>query len=554
MKKANQPKPQVKTGAAKQAPKQKLSQRGRIICLCVLVAVILGALVGGFFGIRAALGYGRDFNYMNKDLSKYVKLSAEDVKNIVMTVAVDKPTEEDVEREIIALLVEHKTLDTENIDPDAVIANGSVVSIYYSGYLLSEDGDREYFSGGSNLSGNISSLIIGSATFMPGFEKGLIGIRPSETEMPTVIKEGKLSEGDVVYANIEGFHPEGKNLRLYGQRLELTPALDDVYGKGFYDLLVGSELGENLCSSLTTLESTKAGEGTFVYKNLRTLYKTEGGKAHTVETYFPLNYQEASLQGKTAYFDVYIQDTTSYKVPEYTDAFLTETVGIISEKLETYEGSTLTEKYRSYVREVLDEDYEERLLEATEKTFWEKIAEVAEVKSVPRSAWLEIYDGYIEDLETTYSDYLTSSGYTAAVYPFETFCKDYCRLEDGESYKTYVKNLSKQTAGEKIIFFYAIQLLEVAPSESELAKAYDETVTELAKQYSSLDESYYESQPDEEAKKKAYQEYITAIEDMKQDVKTALGEEYLLESAYYNYSFPKLLDLTKISYIGKGHE
>lgn len=554
MKKANQPKPQVKTGAAKQAPKQKLSQRGRIICLCVLVAVILGALVGGFFGIRAALGYGRDFNYMNKDLSKYVKLSAEDVKNIVMTVAVDKPTEEDVEREIVALLVEHKTLDTENIDPDAVIANGSVVSIYYSGYLLSEDGDREYFSGGSNLSGNISSLIIGSATFMPGFEKGLIGIRPSDTEMPTVIKEGKLSEGDVVYANIEGFHPEGKNLRLYGQRLELTPALDDVYGKGFYDLLVGSEIGENLCSSLTTLESTKAGEGTFVYKNLRTLYKTEGGKAHTVESYFPLNYQEASLQGKTAYFDVYIQDTTSYKVPEYTDAFLTETVGIISEKLDAYEGSTLTEKYRSYVREVLDEDYEERLLEATEKTFWEKIAEVAEVKSVPRSAWLEIYDGYIEDLETTYSDYLTSSGYTAAVYPFETFCKDYCRLEDGESYKTYVKNLSKQTAGEKIIFFYAIQLLEVAPSESELAKAYDETLTELAKQYSSLDESYYESQPDEEAKKKAYQEYITAIEDMKQDVKTALGEEYLLESAYYNYSFPKLLDLTKISYIGKGHE
>ena len=96
--------------------------------------------------------------------------------------------------------------------------------------------------------------------------------------------------------------------------------------------------------------------------------------------------------------------------------------------------------------------------------------------------------------------------------------------------------------------------MEVAPSESELAKAYDETLTELAKQYSSLDESYYESQPDEEAKKKAYQEYITAIEDMKQDVKTALGEEYLLESAYYNYSFPKLLDLTKISYIGKGHE
>ena len=554
MKKANQPKAQVKTGAAKQAPKKKLSRRGRIVCLCVLVAVILGALVGGFFGIRAALGYGRDFNYMNKDLSGYVKLSAEDVKNIVLSVAVDKPTDEDVEREIIALLVEHKVLDTENTDPDAVIANGSVVNICYSGYLLSEDGDREYFSGGSNLSSGISSLIIGSASFVPGFEEGLIGIRPSDTVMPTVIKEGKISEGDVVYANIEGFHPEGKNLKLYGQRLEITPALDDVYGKGFYDLLIGSELGGgNLCASVTTLESTKAGEGTFVYKNLRTLYKTEGGKAHTVQSYFPLSYQEASLQGKTAYFDVYIKDTTTHTIPEYTDAFLTETVGIIPERLDAYEGNTLTEKYRSYVREVLEEDYETRLLEATEETFWEKIAEIAEVKRVPRSAWLEIYDGYIEDLETTYADYLESSGYTEAVYPFETFCKDYCRLEEGESYKTYVKNLSKQTAGEKIIFFYAIQLLGVAPNESELEKAYDETLTELAKQYNTLDESYYESQPDEESRKKAYEEYIASIEKLKGELKAALGEEYLWESAYYNYSFPKLLELTKISYVGKGH-
>ncbi len=550
----------AKKSSAKKAPamekkKSKLSARGRrILWLSVLCAVILGAVVGSVFAIRAFLGYGRDFYYMDKDLSKYVTISAEDLKNIKMSVSVDKPTEEDVEREIIALLVEHKVLDTENTDSDALIANGSVVSLYYSGYLLSEDGDREYFSGGSNLSSGVSSLIIGSASFVPGFEEGLIGLRPSDTEIPTVIKEGKLSEGDVVYVNVEGFHPGGKNLKFYGQRLVLTPDLDEQYGKGFYELLVGSEIGENVCSSMTLLESATEGEGDFAYKTVRSLYKTEGGKAHTVETYFPLNYQEASLKGKTAYFDVYIQDTTTHVLPEYTDTFLTETVGIIPEKLEAYEGSTLTEKYRSYVREVLEEDYETRLLEATEESFWKKVAEISVVNRVPRSAMLEIYDDYIEDLESTYRDYLTSSGYTEAVYPFETFCTEYCRLEEGESYKKYVKNLAKQTAGEKIIFFYAIQLLEVAPSESELMAAYDETLTDLAKQYSSLDESYYESQPDEESKKKAYEEYIAGIEKTKQQLKGALGEEYLLESAYYNFSFPKLLELTKISYVGKGHE
>ena len=533
----------------------KLSARARrAIWLSVLVAVVLGALVGGFFAIRSALGYGRDFNYMDKDLSRYVTISAEDLKKIAMTVSVDKPTAADLEREITALLVQYKTLATDETDPDAVIRNGSAVSLYYSGYLLSKEGNREYFSGGSNLSSSAYALVIGSASFVPGFEEGLIGLRPSDTEVPTVVKEGVLSEGDVVFVNIEGSHPAGSNLAFYGQRLVLTPALDEEYGKGFYELLLGSKIGDNVCSSLTLLESAKEGEGDFAYKNLRSLYKIEGGKAHTVETYFPMNYTEASLQGKTAYFDVYIEHTTSHIVPELTETFLTDTVGIIPEKLADYEGSTLVERYRSYVWDVLEEDYETRLLEATEESFWEKIAAIAVVKRVPRSAMLEIYDGYMEDLASTYQEYLQSSGYTEALYPFDTFCMDYCRLEEGQSYKKYIKALSRQTAGEKMIFFYAIQLLEVAPSASELAEAYEDILDEFAKQNSLLDENYYESQETEEEKKEAYEAYITELEKTKVALVETLGEEYFLESAYYNYSFPKLLALTKITYEGAGHE
>ena len=544
----------VPAGAVKKSGKQKLSRGRRIVLFVLLLAVSLGALVGGFFGIRALLGYGRDFNYMEADLSKYVTLSAEDVRNISMTVRVDKPTEEDVEREITALLVEYKTLAPGESDPDAVIQNGSVVSFYYSGYLLGTDGGKEYFSGGSNLSSAAQDdpyeLVIGSASFISGFESGMVGLRPSDTEIPTVITEGTLSEGDTVYVNIAGFHPNGKGMNLYGQRLVLTPALDEEYGEGFYELLLGAELNSRLCSDTMTMEGA---QGSFVYTNICPIYKTEGGRAHTVECYFPMNYGEENLNGKTAYFEVYIKDTTSHELPALTDTFLTDTVGVLPEKLADYEGSSLVEKYKSYVREILEEDYQVRLWEASEESFWEKIVSVAEVKRVPRAALLEIYDEYMDSLEQTYRDYLANTGYTEKIYPFATFTKDYFQLADGESYKDRVKANAEQTAGEKMIFFYAIQLLGVEPSETELREASEKILEDLAKENCLLDESYYEGKTDPEEKKAAYDEYVSELNTTREALRETLGEEYLLESGYYNHSFPKLLALAKIKYVGRGH-
>lgn len=537
---------------SKKQPKNGLSRRGRILLFILIGVLSLGALVGGFFGIRAMLGYGRDFNYIESDLSRYVTLSAEDLKNIKMTVRVDKPTDADVDGEILALLVQYKTLADGEPNPDAVIKNGSAVTLFYSGYLLADNGSREYFSGGSNLSASATTLVIGSGSFIPGFEEGLVGVRPSDTQVPTVLTEGAIQDGDIVYANLVGFHPNGKAIALYGQRLEISPALDEEYGDGFYSMLVGSNLDVNLCDENTVFASKK-GEGDFLYTNIRALYKTEGEKPYTVEGYFPWNYGQDHLNGKTAYFDVYIQDTTTYDLPEFTDAFLTDTVGILAEKLEDYEGNSLTEKYRTYVMETLMADYETRLLDAAEESFWQKIAEIAEVKRVPRAAMLEVYDGYIENMQSTYEEYLANSGYTEAVYPFTTFAAEYLQLESGENYKKHVRELAKQTAGEKMIFFYGIQLLNVAPNEKELSEAYEDVLYEMAKQYSTLDESYYESQTDPEKKQEAYEAYVEAIDKTKAELLNVLGEEYFLESAYYNFSFPKLLSLAKIKYVGRGH-
>ena len=542
----------VPTAAPVQKKRKVLSRgflRGAVIGLAA--AILCGAGIFGFCMIQRHAG----FNYMEADLSRYVILSPESMKNITLTVRVDKPTEKDVEQSLLALRVQHKYRpDGMEIDPDALIENGSTVELYYVGYTLSASGVKQYFSGGSNLSGSAYELVIGSGSFISGFEEGLIGIHPSDTEVPTVIKSGTISEGDVVYVNLKGFHPDGSAIAQYGMPLTVTPEIDAVYGEGFYDLLVGSEIGDSLVSKSLLLSGSEENGGDFVYTNIVSLYKTEGGKAHTVETYFPLDYSEASLQGKTAYFDVYVKTNTAFLLPELTDAFLTDTVGILPEKLSDYEGESLVEKYKTYVREALESEYNEALFSASEESFWEKIVAVAKLKRVPAAATQEVYEEYMLSLRSTYEEYLQSAGYTETEYPFNVFGCDYFQMDRGSNYKKEVRRIAQQTAGEKMIFFYAIQACGVMPSESELKAAYEDSLLEYAKMNTLLDESYYEDKTDPDEYAAAYQEYLTDLEKTKAELLKIRGEEYFLESAYYNYGFVRLLDLAKITYVGKGHE
>ena len=547
--------PAVKQSPAAQRKKRERKPIPKAVLRGILIGVIaLFVLGAGFTGIYIARAHA-GFNYMEAKLSRYVKLSPEAIENIKLTVRVDKPTEKDVEQSLTALLVQYKYRpeDMED-DPDAPIANGSTIELYYIGYTLSKSGERMYFSGGSNLSSTPYELVIGSGSFISGFEEGLVGVRPSDTEVPTVTEDGVLSEGDTVYINLKGFHPNGSAIEQYGMPIELTPALDALYGEGFYELLLGSEIGENLSSKTVVLQGGEGNDGDFVYTNIRTVYKSVGGKSHTVEAYFPLDYDEASLQGKTAYFDVYVKSNTAFLLPEMTDAFLTDTVGILSEKLADFEGESLVEKYKSYVRETLESDYLQSLYTACEESFWTELAEVAKVKRVPAAATKEVYDEYLLSLDSTYQEYLQSAGVTEESYPFGTFARDYFQLEKGQSYKKKVWEMAKQTAGEKMIFFYAIEACGVMPSESELAEEYEASLLEYAKMNSLIDESYYENVTDPEEKEEAYATYLAELETTKQELLNIRGEEYFLESAYYNYGFERLLGMAKITYEGKGHE
>ena len=76
-------------------------------------------------------------------------------------------TEEEVQEEIDYFLASNP--DTRPIEGKTVIEDGDTVNIDFVGYL-----DGEPFEGGSSREGGFN-LTIGSGSFIPGFEEGLIG-------------------------------------------------------------------------------------------------------------------------------------------------------------------------------------------------------------------------------------------------------------------------------------------------------------------------------------------------------------------------------------------
>ena len=100
-------------------------------------------------------------------LEDCVKLG--EYKGLDLTLEVEEVTDDYLDTYISYLLD-----PVETDDPDAAVAEGDVVNIDYEGKL-----DGEAFDGGTAQG---YDLEIGSGTFIPGFEDGLIGMKKGETK------------------------------------------------------------------------------------------------------------------------------------------------------------------------------------------------------------------------------------------------------------------------------------------------------------------------------------------------------------------------------------
>lgn len=119
------------------------------------------------------------YDYMANDMSAFVALSKEQYAAFQINVGKDYViTDEVIEQQLKSMLYKYATATngTEQVK-DQPIRYGDKAYIYYRGEV-----DGKEFEGGSNMSDKTPyGLGIGSGSFIPGFEDGLIGVVPAET-------------------------------------------------------------------------------------------------------------------------------------------------------------------------------------------------------------------------------------------------------------------------------------------------------------------------------------------------------------------------------------
>ena len=118
---------------------------------------------------------------------------------------------------------------------DRAIVNGDTVYLYYEGIL-----DGVAFEGGSNMSDvQPAELVIGSGTFIPGFEEALIGIIPNQTSKEKTVPLNLTFPKDYHSADLAG---KSVVFNVYVEYIaEFTPA---EYNEDFVTKTVGFKTEE----------------------------------------------------------------------------------------------------------------------------------------------------------------------------------------------------------------------------------------------------------------------------------------------------------------------
>ncbi len=112
---------------------------------------------------------GKDFVF-KVTFTPYPEVKLGEYKGLSIEKKIDEVTDEDVDKQIEVIRGNNaKLIDTEE---DAKIKDGDFITLDYEGFI-----DGEAFEGGL---GKSRPLTIGSGTFIPGFEEGLIGCKVNE--------------------------------------------------------------------------------------------------------------------------------------------------------------------------------------------------------------------------------------------------------------------------------------------------------------------------------------------------------------------------------------
>ena len=518
--------------AKRRAARKKMALR--------ILAAILGVavLVGIVFGI-VMLIINRPINYFKNSLSSYVYISEEDYKNVSVVDTVPNIPELYLENQILQLRAKHKgeAVGTGSSLETVQLSAGDEVELRYIGYLLGENGERRLFDGGCNFYGEVKPFEIGSGLFSVGFELGLLGKNTADYATLERHIEGEVRPGDTIRYTATVIYPNGKSDYQVSNFAELgTEDSHGLYGKDFDEFFIGKTIGEKLTDEdgETALSFTAESEdGTLVYTDITVSVacRVSEGEPLTVKVYFPHDYGSEELNGKEAYFDVYVTRGIEFEAPEYNDEFITEKLKLTEESLSAYEGDTLTEKHKNMLRAEIAEQYETDLREVIENSLWEYYLECAEIKRLPAKEVNSFHESYVEDVYRQYEDQGKAYGYSGV----DSYAIAIYDLDEGTDWIAYLKEEAEKAVKMKLIFHYICNKEGISLDEDKMR----EEGKALEDEY--LDE-YLADLGCTRDKYDTEEEYREVVEESRAEMLEYYGEDFFEYEVFYTYAMDIILE------------
>ncbi len=502
----------------------------------IIISAIAGALIIALvLGIVFSLLPGKKFSYTESALSEYIEISEEDYKGYTVSIKKQEATDADVERKIMRLLYQNRgaqVLGGATIYAEP-IEIGDEVNIYYRGYVVDENGREITFE--DNTLRNKVTLGVGSLAFASGFEESLIGVIPwehnynPETDRFT---SGLVESGDVIYVSYTAIYPDGTSAKRQNDRIDLKAmGVDGLYGEGFSDFIVGSEIAKALDA-----KTFAYGDGEVVYAdmtvNSAVRYKNP---PLTLDATFPLDYETVELRGKTVKFDVYFNGMICYTPAVYDEAFITETLKLTAEALAEYEGGTIIEKHRALLFAEAEADSVELKETLISEQIWAHLNEKVNVKKLPSDEVALVYEQVYGTLIQEYNSY-----YQFLYSSIDAYARAKYNLSSYDSITAVMENEAKSIVTEKLIFYYIARAEKLLPTGEAFSAAYDALVLEHLNYF--IETSYKE----ELDKITDEQEKNQKIEQIKAEMLEYYGEGYFEELVYYEAALDKIFEFATV--------
>lgn len=538
------------TRAEREAEELKKYKRTRLI-LVIMAAVALAAILAAIIvGIIVAVQSNEKVDYMNDDLSKFVFISEDDYKKFPVNLKVDPIDEMAIDTALAEALYSMRG-DAEydgvsyNVPIKSgirdVIQAGDDAYIYYIGYELDKNGERQYFGGGCNFSEEVPGQVgIGSGGFITGFESGLIGKKPNEHSTLSVIKDRGIEYGDYVVLTYTVIS-DGSGDSADGKDVSVTVKLeggvtDKKYGVGFEAALLGKTVGKIDGTINTTLGTEK-----LKYTDVTVGRVLRGGdNPITVEARFPREYpKDNTLAGKTVYFDVYVKKMTFYETPEIDESFVTERLKMTLDDIKKYadEGASLLECYRGYLAGNIKSAMLDSAASTIRGAMWDHFNSKVVVKRLPEGEVRDYYNDYIDDI---YEEYDNNKSYYSS---FEEFVATYLQLDDPKAvgWERKVREQAELAVTEKLVFYYVVRRESFIPTgevyEENLGRVKDELLSEILDAYGCTEDKY-----------KTREEYDAAVKEYRTWMEENYGDAYFRDNVIYEYAIEKLMTFADIKY------